>query len=61
MTFPNRDVADSSTDQSTRNVVVEKNVSDALKSLLGGKETVEAAATVTAYNMVSRFIVAPAI
>lgn len=49
------------TDQSTRNVVVEENVIGALKSLLGEKETVEAVATVAAYNMVSRFLVALAI
>ncbi|EOI3557297.1 carboxymuconolactone decarboxylase family protein [Cronobacter dublinensis] len=49
------------TDQSTRNVVVEENVIGALKSLLGDKETVEAVATVAAYNMVSRFLVALAI
>ena len=49
------------TDQSTRNVVVEENVIGALKSLLSEKETVEAVATVAAYNMVSRFLVALAI
>ena len=49
------------TDQSTRNVVVEEKVIGALKSLLGEKETVEAVATVAAYNMVSRFLVALAI
>ncbi|MCL6746973.1 carboxymuconolactone decarboxylase family protein [Kosakonia sp. R1.Fl] len=49
------------TDQSTRNVVVEENVIGALKSLLGEKETVEEVATVAAYNMVSRFLVALAI
>ena len=48
-------------DQSTRNVVVEENIIGALKSLLGEKETVEAVATVAAYNMVSRFLVALAI
>lgn len=46
------------TDQSTWNVVVEENIIGALKSLLGEKETVEAVATVAAYNMVSRFLVA---
>jgi alkylhydroperoxidase family enzyme len=49
------------TDQSTRTVVVEENVIGALKNLLGEKETVEAVATVAAYNMVSRFLVALAI
>lgn len=49
------------TDQSTQNVVVEEEVIEALKSLLGEKETVEAVATVAAYNMVSRFLVALAI
>lgn len=49
------------TDQSTRTVVVEESVIEALKSLLGEKETVEAVATVAAYNMVSRFLVALAI
>lgn len=42
-------------------VVVEENIIGALKSLLGEKETVEAVATVAAYNMVSRFLVALAI
>ncbi|WP_368747838.1 hypothetical protein [Enterobacter cancerogenus] len=41
--------------------MVEENVIGALKSLLGEKETVEAVATVAAYNMVSRFLVALAI
>jgi alkylhydroperoxidase family enzyme len=49
------------TDQSTRTVVVEESVIGALKNLLGEKETVEAVATVAAYNMVSRFLVALAI
>lgn len=49
------------TDQSTRNVTVEEAVILALKKRLGDKETVEAVATVAAYNMVSRFLVALAI
>ena len=49
------------TDQSTRSIVVEESVIETLKSLLGEKETVEAVATVAAYNMVSRFLVALAI
>lgn len=49
------------TDQSTFNVMVEEAVIDGLKSLLGETETVEAVATVAAYNMVSRFLVALAI
>ncbi|EMV7410062.1 carboxymuconolactone decarboxylase family protein [Enterobacter soli] len=49
------------TDQSTRSIVVEERVIETLKSLLGEKETVEAVATVAAYNMVSRFLVALAI
>lgn len=49
------------TDQSTRSIVVEGSVIETLKSLLGEKETVEAVATVAAYNMVSRFLVALAI
>jgi len=49
------------TNQSTRSIVVEESVIKTLKSLLGEKETVEAVATVAAYNMVSRFLVALAI
>lgn len=49
------------TDQSTRTIVVDESVIERLKSLLGEKETVEAVATVAAYNMVSRFLVALAI
>lgn len=46
------------TDQSTRQVSVEVEVVDNLKRLFGETETVEAVATVAAYNMVSRFLVA---
>lgn len=46
------------TDQSTRGVVVEAMVIEALKQTLGERQTVEAVATVAAYNMVSRFLVA---
>ncbi|WP_445774155.1 hypothetical protein [Salmonella enterica] len=49
------------TDQSTYDVVVEEGVIEGLKKRLGEKETVEAVATVAAYNMVSRFLVALAI
>ncbi len=49
------------TDQSTHGVVVDEDIIDALKRQLGEKETVEAVATVAAYNMVSRFLVALAI
>lgn len=49
------------TDQSTHGVVVDADIIDALKRQLGEKETVEAVATVAAYNMVSRFLVALAI
>jgi len=49
------------TDQSTRNVEVEERIIDKLKSLFGERQTVEAVATVAAYNMVSRFLVALAI
>lgn len=44
------------TDQSTRHV--NANVIDSLKTPFGETKTVEAVATVTAYNMVSRFLVA---
>lgn len=46
------------TDQSTQNVVVNAEVVDKVKALFGEKLTVEAVATVAAYNMVSRFLVA---
>jgi 4-carboxymuconolactone decarboxylase len=49
------------TDQSTRNVTVEAGTIEALKTLLGESKTVEAVATVAAYNMVSRFLVALAV
>lgn len=49
------------TDQSTRNVEVESAVIDELKDRFGEQQTVEAVATVAAYNMVSRFLVALAI
>ena len=49
------------TDQSTRKVEVEEKVIDKLKALFGEQRTVEAVATVAAYNMVSRFLVALAI
>ncbi|AUI09844.1 MULTISPECIES: carboxymuconolactone decarboxylase family protein [Stenotrophomonas] len=46
------------TDQSTRGVVVEATVIEALKQTVGERQAVEAVATVAAYNMVSRFLVA---
>lgn len=46
------------TDQSTRQVKVDVEVIEDLKHLFGEVETVEAVATVAAYNMVSRFLVA---
>lgn len=49
------------TDQSTNQVDVEAEVIEELKSLFGESQTVEAVATVAAYNMVSRFLVALAI
>jgi alkylhydroperoxidase family enzyme len=49
------------TDQSTRQVKVDAAVIDTLKRLFGEEQTVEAVATVAAYNMVSRFLVALAI
>lgn len=49
------------TDQSTRNVEVDERIIDRLKALFGEQQTVEAVATVAAYNMVSRFLVALAI
>ncbi|WP_257146393.1 carboxymuconolactone decarboxylase family protein [Burkholderia sp. JKS000303] len=48
-------------DQSTRQVAVDADIIDALKGLFGEQQTVEAVATVAAYNMVSRFLVALAI
>jgi 4-carboxymuconolactone decarboxylase len=45
-------------DQSTRTVKVESEVLDALTAFFGESQTVEAVATVAAYNMVSRFLVA---
>jgi len=49
------------TDQSTRQVHVDADVIERLKDLFGEQQTVEAVATVAAYNMVSRFLVALAI
>ncbi|WP_333574054.1 carboxymuconolactone decarboxylase family protein [Sphingomonas sp.] len=49
------------TDQSTRHVAVGAEVIETLKHLFGEEQTVEAVATVAAYNMVSRFLVALAI
>jgi alkylhydroperoxidase family enzyme len=49
------------TDQSTRNVEVDVAMIDKVKVLFGEVQTVEAVATVAAYNMVSRFLVALAI
>ncbi|MGP3769624.1 carboxymuconolactone decarboxylase family protein [Streptomyces sp. SDT5-1] len=49
------------TDQSTRQVTVDAEVIEDLKRLFGEEQTVEAVATVAAYNMVSRFLVALAI
>lgn len=46
------------TDQSTQNVEVDAALIAGLKDLFGETETVEAVATVAAYNMVSRFLVA---
>lgn len=46
------------TDQSTINVNVDAAVIASLKNLFGETKTVEAVATVAAYNMVSRFLVA---
>lgn len=45
-------------DQSTKNVNVDITVIESLKNLFGETKTVEAVATVAAYNMVSRFLVA---
>ncbi|MGY1433652.1 carboxymuconolactone decarboxylase family protein [Streptomyces reniochalinae] len=49
------------TDQSTRRVEVDAAVVEELKRLFGETQTVEAVATVAAYNMVSRFLVALAV
>jgi 4-carboxymuconolactone decarboxylase len=49
------------TDQSTRNVEVDEGVIAEVKALFGEEQTVEAVATVAAYNMVSRFLVALAV
>ncbi|MEU1212964.1 hypothetical protein ABZ424_11075, partial [Streptomyces sp. NPDC005790] len=49
------------TDQFTRHVDVDAAVIQELKRLFGETGTVEAVATVAAYNMVSRFLVALAI
>lgn len=49
------------TDQSTRQVEVDGRVIEGLKEKFGEQQTVEAVATVAAYNMVSRFLVALAI
>ncbi len=46
------------TDQSTTQVAVEQPLIDELTSYFGETQTVEAIATVAAYNMVSRFLVA---
>ncbi|MUH72238.1 carboxymuconolactone decarboxylase family protein [Psychrosphaera haliotis] len=46
------------TDQSTTKVTVDSEVIERLKMLFGETEAVEAIATVAAYNMVSRFLVA---
>jgi alkylhydroperoxidase family enzyme len=49
------------TDQSTRQVTVNAEVIEELKACFGESQTVEAVATVAAYNMVSRFLVALAV
>ncbi|MFF0333375.1 carboxymuconolactone decarboxylase family protein [Streptomyces fimicarius] len=49
------------TDQSTQHVDVDPGVINELNRLFGEAKTVEAVATVAAYNMVSRFLVALAI
>jgi len=46
------------TDQSTLNIEVSESTIDRVKLLFGERQTVEAVATVAAYNMVSRFLVA---
>ena len=48
-------------DQSTEHVNVDAEIIEKTKGLFGEKGTVEAVATVAAYNMVSRFLVALAI
>lgn len=48
-------------DQSTSRVKVDADLVDELKNLFGESQTVEAVATVAAYNMVSRFLVALAV
>lgn len=48
-------------DQSTKQVEVDADVIEELKKLFGEAQTVEAVATVAAYNMVARFLVALAI
>ena len=45
-------------DQSTRQVKVDAEVIEELKRFFGESQTIEAVATVAAYNMVSRFLVA---
>jgi 4-carboxymuconolactone decarboxylase len=49
------------TDQSTKRVTVDADVVENVKDLFGETGAVEAVATVAAYNMVSRFLVALAI
>lgn len=49
------------TDQSTKQVDVDASVIEELKRFFGETGTVEAVATVAAYNMVSRFLVALAV
>ncbi|GAN69198.1 carboxymuconolactone decarboxylase family protein [Acetobacter orleanensis] len=49
------------TDQSTREIEVDAVLIETLKGMFGERQTVEAVATVAAYNMVSRFLVALAI
>ncbi|GHI94442.1 carboxymuconolactone decarboxylase family protein [Streptomyces olivaceus] len=49
------------TDQSTKQVEVDAALIEELKRLFGEQQTVEAVATVAAYNMVSRFLVALAV
>ncbi len=49
------------TEQSTRSIEVNAVVIETLKGFFGERQAVEAVATVAAYNMVSRFLVALAI
>ena len=49
------------TDQSTLRVEVEEEVISEVKAIFGETQAVEAVATVAAYNMVSRFLVALAV